>query len=174
MPTPTNPNRPTNLDYAKGLTTGAAYRPSLSLKEAANKIKASPRGAALKKVGVRFTTILKEIIIEKKHHRSVFNSNPWVVNAAAKGQEYTVEAEKWRLVSYSMGGKASEWFLAQHVGANNGFEFWHIANASSLRGASKAISPTAVPAAARTPIFDLVEDHAEKTVEVPVPDNWDD
>jgi hypothetical protein len=166
MPTPINVNRPLNLDYKNGKADAAAYRHSLSLKDAANKIKQSSRGAALKLAGVRFTSLLKEIIIEKKRFRSKFNTNPWVGNASASGKEYTVETEKWRLVSFSTAGKPLEWFLAYHVGANNAFEFWHISNTSSLKGAAK---PPQQPRAVQPTQYEVVDDQWGNTMEIVQP-----
>jgi hypothetical protein len=179
MPKPINVNRPLNLQYDKGNSNAAAYRASLTLKEAANTIKKSARGEALKRNGWKCTTILKDIITHKKHFRSKFNTNPWVGNIAANAKEYTVESEVWRLISYSPDGKESAWFLAHHIGANNDFEFWHISNTKELLGAAKQ---TGRPGPIK-PLtsFDLADDQWGDTVELvvpvsdaPAPDSWED
>lgn len=181
MPNPINPNLPLALKTRKdGVADAAAYRLSLSLKEAANKIKTSTRGAALKESGWKCTTVLKEIVVERKRFRHKFNTNPWLGNAKANAREYTVEDQVWRLISYSHNGATAEWFLAHHKGANNGFEFWHISDANSFK--PKPASPVALPVAPAFTGKDIFDDqHGETQERVtptppsgPLADSWED
>lgn len=186
MPNPINPNLPLSLKGRKdGVADAAGYRLSLTLKEAANKIKASSRGQALKQAGWKCTSVLKEIVVERKRFRHKFNTNPWLGNAKGNGKEFTVEDQVWRLVSYSHDGGQADWFLAHHKGANNGFEFWHISDANDFRAKAIEAKPgTATPQAPSFTGKDIYDDQHGETQVVTTPkpatgatevvDNWED
>ena len=186
MGKPTNPNCPAYLD---GNPTGAGYKPSITVKEALQEVKTSSVGEALKNSGVKFTKIFCEIIIDKKHKRGTFNSNPWT-NTSLKGQkaqEYTVESTIWRIMSLAkQQGQGSYWFLGKHRGAYNEFDFWHISNPESLK---KAVVESTAGVAIALPVRDTTMDDEEAflarrasgaspslavfSLAEDVPDSWD-
>ena len=132
MPNPTNENAPAaqktsekakkrnnynEYDYknlpGEVVNSGAAFRPSLTLDEALNKLDLVHRPV------LSGWTVAED---RRKATKKPFNSNPWTGRGSTtKGTEWKIEPQVWRLISHN-----GYYFLAKHKGANNGFEFWHI------------------------------------------------
>ncbi len=195
MPKPTNKNAPSpqktsakgaarnnfaEYDYDKlpgdAARIGAAFRPSLTL------------AAALEKLELAYRPELSALSVaatRRAKSSKPFNSNPWTgYRASGKGKEWKIEPQLWRLIHYN-----GAYFLAKHLGANNGFEFWHIEdwptgepaiatiNADApivLPSAPLLTTPTVLPAinTATAPVVTLHMSGGAPPAELP--DNWED
>ncbi len=117
MPPPTNPNAPSGLPHGKApkgaLDQAAGYRPSISFDQALAKLPHAYAREKLQSYAGR----------DKMPKGKPYNTNPWInYPTGKKGKEFDLDGGVvWRLIRHS-----GSWFLAHHIGANNGFELWHI------------------------------------------------
>ena len=145
MPLSTNPKAPVPTYASARTDRGAAFRASLSVAAAKAKLPTEAAQATLQK--------LLDSAKARKTQRDngkakPFNTNPWSSYSAAQaGTEYVVEQRKWRLIQ-----KGADYFLANHVGSNNDFEYWHIDRSIGLELPAAADNAEAIATPPGTPV----------------------